>query len=162
MSIGAGVPLKTYHNNRTNTTESNNDSNNNNNNATCNGCVERSDVQCNKCLKPSNPPQHDEDIEDITWLTKNHKNCYINPPIVPSYNPYTVQLTVGKQYSYCTCGRSANQPWCDNSHKANDPQPIKFIINRSSTYYSLCGCKYSTKQPFCDGSHISVKQGTEQ
>ena len=85
-----------------------------------------------------------------------------SPPIVPSLCPYRVNLTPGKNYLYCTCGRSEDQPFCDDSHHDDDPQPIKFSVNNSQSFWSLCGCKYSNSMPWCDGSHVHVRKGTEE
>ena len=37
-----------------------------------------------------------------------------------------IQLEVGKEYYYCTCGLSKNQPFCDGSHKCTPYTPMKF------------------------------------
>ena len=37
--------------------------------------------------------------------------------IVAQKGPYQVELTEGKPYFWCRCGRSQNQPFCDGSHK---------------------------------------------
>jgi CDGSH-type Zn-finger protein len=74
------------------------------------------------------------------------------PAIVPYLCPFRVHLEVGKLYRYCTCGRSKDQPWCDDSHTYTDPEPIEFSIDVQQTWHILCGCKYTLKPPFCDGS----------
>ena len=38
--------------------------------------------------------------------------------IVAQKAPYAKELEAGKTYYWCACGRSANQPFCDGSHKA--------------------------------------------
>ena len=57
-----------------------------------------------------------------------------------------------KNYFWCACGKSANQPFCDGSHNGTDFLPAKFTATESKTVY-FCGCKYSANQPLCDGSH---------
>ncbi len=37
-------------------------------------------------------------------------------PTVAQRFPYKVDLEKGKQYYWCTCGNSKNQPFCDGSH----------------------------------------------
>jgi CDGSH iron-sulfur domain-containing protein 3 len=38
-------------------------------------------------------------------------------PVVAAKVPAKVALEMGKDYWWCACGRSANQPFCDGSHK---------------------------------------------
>jgi CDGSH-type Zn-finger protein len=38
-------------------------------------------------------------------------------PACPQRAPYAVELTPG-DYSWCACGRSKNQPFCDGTHKS--------------------------------------------
>ena len=40
-----------------------------------------------------------------------------NTPHIAAKSPAKVTLEEGKDYWYCTCGLSANQPFCDGSHK---------------------------------------------
>ena len=39
-------------------------------------------------------------------------------PIVAQKAPYAKELEAGKTYYWCACGKSANQPFCDGSHKS--------------------------------------------
>jgi CDGSH-type Zn-finger protein len=95
------------------------------------------------------------DIEDMRFVSI----CGLRrprPPIVPFLCSLRRHLEVGKTYRYCTCGRSEEQPWCDDSHLSTDPQPIEFQIKTPQTWHAICGCKYSLIQPFCDGSVAST------
>ncbi len=73
-------------------------------------------------------------------------------PVIAQKSPYVVELTEGKQYWWCRCGRSKRQPFCDGSHKGTGLEPLAFTA-ASTGPASLCGCKGSDDQPFCDGSH---------
>ncbi len=73
-------------------------------------------------------------------------------PIIAKKGPFAVELEAGKNYHWCTCGRSANQPFCDGSHKGTGMTPMAFTPEKSGTAY-LCGCKHSKNPPYCDGSH---------
>ncbi len=76
-------------------------------------------------------------------------------PVVAQKAPFVKELEAGKTYYWCACGRSANQPFCDGSHKAVGMAPTAFTAEKSGTAY-LCGCKTSKNAPYCDGSHKSL------
>ena len=76
----------------------------------------------------------------------------MNNTIIADNKPTKVTLTKGENYYFCTCGRSANQPFCDGSHKATDFKPQPFTAEEDGDAY-LCACKHSGNTPFCDGSH---------
>ncbi len=76
----------------------------------------------------------------------------MSDPVRASDTPFAVDLEAGKSYFWCACGKSANQPFCDGSHKGSEFTPIKFDADESKQVY-LCGCKTTGNQPMCDGSH---------
>ena len=73
-------------------------------------------------------------------------------PISSQKSPYKVKVEEGKTYSWCSCGLSKKQPFCDGSHKAGDFKPLKYQANSNKIVW-FCGCKRTKHQPFCDGSH---------
>jgi CDGSH-type Zn-finger protein len=73
-------------------------------------------------------------------------------PIIAQKAPYRVDVTEGKTYFWCSCGRSARQPFCDGSHKVTTLTPVKFEADKTGAVW-LCGCKQTAGQPFCDGTH---------
>jgi Uncharacterized conserved protein len=73
-------------------------------------------------------------------------------PTVAKKGPYEVELEAGKNYHWCACGKSQNQPFCNGSHKGTDISPVAFTAEATSKAH-LCGCKHSNNKPFCDGSH---------
>lgn len=56
-----------------------------------------------------------------------------------------------KNYFWCSCGMSKNQPFCDRSHAGSDFKPIKFSLDTKVKSMYVCGCKLSSQAPFCDG-----------
>jgi CDGSH-type Zn-finger protein len=75
--------------------------------------------------------------------------------IVAQKAPFAAALEEGKIYYWCACGRSANQPFCDGSHKTVGMTPMAFTADTTGTAW-LCGCKQSKNAPYCDGSHKSL------
>ena len=76
-------------------------------------------------------------------------------PTVAQAAPFPVEVEEGKKYFWCACGKSANQPFCDGSHKGSEFTPIKFTVT-SKAPLALCGCKHSKDKPFCDGTHNTL------
>ncbi len=76
-------------------------------------------------------------------------------PVVAQKGPYEVEVEAGKDYYWCSCGHSANQPFCDGSHKPYGMKPLAWTADKSETKY-FCGCKQTKGQPFCDGTHSSL------
>jgi CDGSH-type Zn-finger protein len=69
--------------------------------------------------------------------------------------PYPVAVEAGRTYFWCACGRSANQPFCDGSHKGGPFVPVRFTAETAGRLW-FCGCKQSATQPLCDGSHKAL------
>lgn len=80
--------------------------------------------------------------------------------IVADNKPAAVTLEKGKDYHWCTCGRSANQPFCDGSHRGTSFTPKKFTAEQDGEVY-LCQCKATGGVPFCDGTHRTLEKGQE-
>lgn len=79
----------------------------------------------------------------------------MSDPIAARKEPYLVQLEAGKNYAWCACGRSKDQPYCDGSHKDTGLSPVFFKPEESREAW-LCGCKQTKDQPYCDGSHAAL------
>lgn len=69
--------------------------------------------------------------------------------------PIPIEVEAGKNYFWCSCGKSANQPFCDGSHKGSEFAPIKWTAEDDGKKF-FCGCKQTDGEPFCDGSHKSL------
>jgi len=72
-------------------------------------------------------------------------------PIIVQKAPYGLELEAGTYY-WCSCGRSADQPFCDGSHKGTSFEPCEFSVKEKTTVH-LCGCKHTANPPYCDGTH---------
>ncbi len=79
----------------------------------------------------------------------------MDKPNIADNKPTAVNLTKGQTYYYCTCGNSANQPFCDGKHKGTEFTPKAFTAEKDGDAY-LCQCKQSSNAPFCDGSHKTI------
>lgn len=77
-------------------------------------------------------------------------------PIPAQLAPYKVTVEAGKRYLWCSCGRSATQPFCDNAHKGTGLVPVPWQAEKSGDVW-FCGCKATGNRPMCDGTHSSLK-----
>ncbi|MBL8384076.1 MAG: CDGSH iron-sulfur domain-containing protein [Burkholderiales bacterium] len=75
-------------------------------------------------------------------------------PTIAQKAPYALDLAAG-DYWWCSCGKSAKQPFCDGSHKGSAFTPTKFTLEEAKKVW-LCGCKHSAGKPFCDGAHKAL------
>jgi CDGSH-type Zn-finger protein/mannose-6-phosphate isomerase-like protein (cupin superfamily) len=80
------------------------------------------------------------------------------PPAIASRKGFYTELKAGKRYSWCSCGRSGMQPFCDGSHAGTGFQPVAFKAERDEEVI-LCGCKHTGTPPFCDGTHSNLPGG---
>ena len=76
----------------------------------------------------------------------------MSEPIIAQKGPYAVEVTAGETYAWCACGRSANQPFCDGSHKGSGIAPMLFTADKDETVW-FCGCKHTGNGVHCDGTH---------
>lgn len=70
----------------------------------------------------------------------------------PAAQPIPIEAEAGKTYFWCACGLSANQPFCDRSHKSTAITPLAWTAPETKTVY-MCACKKTGNAPLCDGSH---------
>jgi len=71
------------------------------------------------------------------------------------HEPYLVKGEKDKNYAWCACAESENQPFCDGKHVKTDQQPVVFKAEKDGDMY-LCGCKKTSNAPYCDGSHLNL------
>ena len=73
-------------------------------------------------------------------------------PVIADNKPTKVKLEKGKEYFFCACGRSDNQPFCDGSHAGTGITPQRFVAEDNEEAV-LCQCKQTGNPPYCDGTH---------
>ena len=66
--------------------------------------------------------------------------------------PIEVALKKGEKYYWCTCGKTADEPFCDGSHYGSSFCPLEFTVEKDRRAF-LCSCKKTKNPPYCDGSH---------
>ena len=76
-------------------------------------------------------------------------------PIQADNKPQMNELETGKNYAWCACGKSSNQPWCNGSHKGSNFTPKIFKVEENKKA-AVCMCKMTSNPPFCDGSHAKL------
>ncbi len=79
----------------------------------------------------------------------------MSAPVIASKTPMPVDVEAGQNYWWCTCGKSAKQPFCDGSHKGSEFAPLKYTADKTGKVW-FCGCKHTAKAPLCDGSHKNL------
>ncbi len=78
--------------------------------------------------------------------------------VVASLKGYYFETEAGRRYAWCSCGRSATQPFCDGAHEGTGFRPLVFAAARAEEVV-FCGCKRTRTPPFCDGSHNNIDGG---
>jgi len=66
--------------------------------------------------------------------------------------PIPIDVKAGETYWWCRCGLSAQQPFCDGSHKGGSSSPMKFTATLNQQLW-FCACKRTATPPLCDGTH---------
>ena len=79
-------------------------------------------------------------------------------PVRAGSAPIGVDVEAGKSYWWCSCGKSAKQPFCDGSHKGSGMAPMRWTAAENGTAW-FCTCKQTGKSPMCDGSHKRLPAG---
>lgn len=81
-----------------------------------------------------------------------------NPPRIAQAKGFHCEVVAGRRYFWCSCGRSANQPFCDGSHAGTGFEPMAYLAEADGDVI-FCGCKHSGTKPFCDGTHNNLPDG---
>ncbi len=78
----------------------------------------------------------------------------MSEPTIVDKKPTVLTLEPGT-YHWCSCGLSANQPYCNGSHKGTAFKPVAFEVTEAKPV-ALCLCKHTGNAPFCDGAHAKL------
>jgi len=81
-------------------------------------------------------------------------------PIIADNKPKKVHLEKGKNYFWCACGKSSNQPFCDGSHAGTGFTPVKYSPEKNGNTW-FCMCKQTADKPLCDGTHAKLEKSPE-
>jgi CDGSH-type Zn-finger protein len=72
--------------------------------------------------------------------------------VIAGRAPIGIDVEAGKDYWWCACGKSKNQPFCDGSHKGSSFTPVQWMAPESKQVW-FCACKQTATQPLCSGAH---------
>lgn len=64
--------------------------------------------------------------------------------------PIAVAVEQGNTYRWCSCGKSAIPPLCEN--ECCGDKAVTFVATLTEEVY-FCNCKQTQNPPWCDGSH---------
>lgn len=81
-------------------------------------------------------------------------------PRMAECEPSIIKVQPGKVYSWCTCGLSVTQPFCDHAHRDipdGSYKSIKVMFDKEEEVY-FCQCKRTKTPPFCDDTHLTLKK----
>jgi CDGSH-type Zn-finger protein len=92
---------------------------------------------------------------------------YKNPPPQPlalprivDLKPLSLTLAPGR-YSWCSCGYSKKQPFCDDSHRAEENatnrRSYKFEVLEEAQV-AFCMCRHTGNPPYCDRTCDSIRK----
>ncbi len=76
-------------------------------------------------------------------------------PKMAKSEPVGIEVLPSKIYSWCSCGLTQEEPFCDNAHRNIAGLPFKSIKVSFDTPQVVwfCQCKRTKTPPFCDGTH---------
>ncbi len=80
---------------------------------------------------------------------------------IAAREPIEKKLEAGKQYSWCACGLSSSQPFCDGSHSSTEIEPKEFSEDNDQSV-ALCLCKQTGTPPYCDGTHARLPDDVDE
>jgi CDGSH-type Zn-finger protein len=81
-------------------------------------------------------------------------------PRATACEPINIRVEAGKVYSWCSCGLTENDPFCDSNHKKVIGTPFRSVkvLFEKEQEVLFCRCRKTRTPPFCDNSHLSVPE----
>ena len=77
-------------------------------------------------------------------------------PVVAHKGPIAVKVVPGIRYSWCQCGFSKIQPFCDHAHRETSTLKSLKIEFDEEQVVLFCQCKQTKTPPFCDDTHLTL------
>jgi len=73
--------------------------------------------------------------------------------------PASIEVEPGKVYSWCSCGLTEKEPFCDSSHKNIEGMPFRSVKVKfdKAQVVMFCQCKQTKTPPFCDDTHKTIQ-----
>ncbi len=68
--------------------------------------------------------------------------------------PIAVHVVAGRTVSWCSCGLSDMQPFCDGNHMGSGLMARSYTPKRTGIV-RFCVCKRTRTPPLCDDSHLA-------
>jgi CDGSH-type Zn-finger protein len=88
-------------------------------------------------------------------MTAEKEPTMTDKATIAGTEPIGIAVKAGRDYWWCACGRSKNQPFCDGSHAGSPFSPVKWTAPESAEVF-FCTCKQTTTQPLCSGAHEAL------
>jgi CDGSH-type Zn-finger protein/mannose-6-phosphate isomerase-like protein (cupin superfamily) len=82
----------------------------------------------------------------------------MSQPTIAHRKGFYYELKQGERRSWCSCGLSKSQPFCDGAHMGTAFKPVPIRAARDEDVI-FCGCKHTKTPPFCDGAHSNLPGG---
>ena len=72
--------------------------------------------------------------------------------------PASIEVEPGKVYSWCSCGLTEKEPFCDSSHKNIEGMPFRSVKVKfdKAQVVLFCQCKRTKTPSFCDDTHKTI------
>ncbi|MCB2198110.1 CDGSH iron-sulfur domain-containing protein [bacterium] len=77
-------------------------------------------------------------------------------PVIAKCEPSVIDVEADRLYSWCTCGFSQSQPFCDTAHRGRSTMKSLKLMFDKPQKVRFCQCKQTSTPPFCDRTHETL------